>query len=142
MALLMYAAKRAIIDAITAAMPTVQVGYVLPPDPEYVCVYGGLTRMVQDDGVAEPGLSTVETDVIDVWIRVYAPGDDLRAADLQVEPIANAVIDLFQANPYLVGVGTVSGVSSGDGGEPTLFTAPEPAVVSRLLLQITVMGDA
>lgn len=142
MAFLMYAAKRAIIDAITAALPTIQVVYVLPPEPEYVCVYGGTPRMVQADGVAEPGLSTVETDVIDVWIRVYAPGDDVRAADAQVEPIANTIIDLFQANPYLVGVGSVSGVATGDGGEPTLSAAPEPAVVSRLLLQITVMGDA
>jgi hypothetical protein len=145
MSFLMYAAKRAIIDAIATALagpPAVQVAYSLPPDPDYVCVYGGGLRMVQTDNVAEPGVATVEADVIDVWVRVYAPGDDVRGADAQAEPVANTIIHLFQTNPRLVGVGTVSAVSAGDGGEPTASPGPEPAVVSKLLLQVTVIGDA
>jgi len=141
--ILLYRSKRAVIDALTAVLagpPLIEVFYSLPAQPPYVCVYGGAAQMVQADDAAEAGVATVETDLIDVWIRVYAPGDDVRGTDAAVEAIAATIIAMFNATPYLAGAMTWSGPVVGDAGEPTVAAGPEPAVVSKLLLQIRTQG--
>ena len=141
--ILAYAAKRTLIDRIDTllASDAVQVAYAFPGDPERLCVYGGGLRFVRTDVVAEPGLLALETVTVDIWVRCFRPGDDVRAADESVEDLAGQIVDDLMVNPKLAGMFSVTSVLAGDAGFPTVSAAPEPAVTAQLLLQIVVEGD-
>lgn len=140
--LLAYRAKRTLIDRLDTvlASDTVQVAYAEPGDMLRLSVYGGGLRFTQSDAVAEAGVMTLETVTLDVWIRCYQPGDDVRAADMAVETLAEAIITDLSANPFLVDPLSVTGATLGDAGQPLVSPGPEPAVTSLLLLQVSCEG--
>jgi len=145
--ILLYIAKRALIDALDSLLSsdTVQVGYSYPPEPLRQCVYGGGARMTQVDAVAEPGVTTVERVVVDIYIRCQVLGDDSRAAEMLAEMIADKIIGMLNATPYLVtptppGGVTVVGIVQGIADSPILSGIPEPVIDVSLLLQISCEG--
>jgi hypothetical protein len=142
MNVLAYLAKRTLIDRIDTllASDTVQVSYAFPGDPQRLCVYGGALRFTQSDAVAESGTLSIEGDTIDVWVRCYQPGDDVRAADMAVEQLADQIIADLNANPKLVDPLSITNVALGDAGAPVVSPGPEPAVTSQLLLQVFCEG--
>lgn len=140
--LLAYRAKRTLIDRLDTvlASDTVQVAYAEPGDMLRLSVYGGGLRFTQSDAVAEAGVLSLEGDTIDIWVRCYQPGDDVRAADQAVEALADQIIADLNGNPKLIDPLSVTRVVLGDAGAPLVSPGPEPAVTSLLLLQVSCEG--
>lgn len=142
MNILAYVAKRALIDAIDTllASDTVQVSYAAPGDLGEAAVYAGGMRGTQADAVAESGVATDETVIIDVIVRIYQPGNDGEAADRAVENLADQVIGYLAANPALAGGLTIAGVASYDAPMPEFTASPEATVTSTLVMRVSVQG--
>jgi hypothetical protein len=150
--LLLYAAKRAVIDLLTrqVAGSDVKVSYQAPKDWPDTAVYGGAVRSTRADLVAEPGVVMEETVTVDVWLRCYADGGDQQAVDLAAEQQAQRIIRAIDArargdlttddNPDGL---RFASVTIADGGTPANVpgTAQSPpGVIAKLLLQVEVSG--
>ena len=140
--LLVYAGKRAIIDALSDLIPedTAQVAYSFPGNPDRTLVYGGGARFTRAPVTAESSSPAAETAVIDIWLRVEEPGGDVREAEQMVETLAVTVIGALYTH-RLVGTGfTFVDVSTGVAPTSVVSATPTPTIVARLQLQVTVRG--
>jgi hypothetical protein len=117
---------------------SVQVSATLPPEPERKCVFGGATRWVQRDVLAERNVAFEQVITFDVRCRVVQPGDDIDGTEREAERILSAVADGVLANPDLTaGRGRIV-PSSGDSDPIVLIPNPEPQVTVNLGLTFTV----
>jgi phenylpyruvate tautomerase PptA (4-oxalocrotonate tautomerase family) len=116
-----YAAKRALIDRLTALsqvvghpLEGVQVGYARPSGITDRCVYGGKARFVVrgDDGDAE-GQTAHEVVTTEVYVRALGRGLDEEATEQLVEGYADVIADELVKNREL-GLGlTYAGITAG-----------------------------
>lgn len=142
---LAFYAKRAIFDRLDVLagdnqpLSGVQVAYSMPGSFTSPTVYGGRIHLNREADTAEVRQPVwLETDTVSLFVRVLLGGGDQRAADAEVERIADLIDGEFSANPTLSGL-TVVGVTAGDADYiPT--PNPEPTVTSILRLQLTVEG--
>ena len=139
--LLAWAAKRAVIARIQAwadeasesdPLYGVQVSYVLPPDLERVCVYGGQVRSVRTQVTGEHANLFREDVTVEVRIRVYEAGGDVQETERVAEGIAQRVAVAVSAEPRIT-VGSVA-VSAMEEDPPALVGDPEPSVAVNVLL--------
>lgn len=144
--ILAFAAKRAIIDRVSALVGSdldladVQVSYSYPGEPERRCVYGGTFSFVQRSAIEEPGLLMAEVDAVELYVRIYRPGDDVRVADADAEAIMESIATDLATNSKLAGALSVTGVSAGEVSY-TVTPNPEPAVIIMARLIVTVEGN-
>jgi hypothetical protein len=103
-----YVAKRALFDRLAvqsqAGFPLadVQVTYQAPGDPQRADVFGGGVRFEQTELSGEVGRVLVaEMAHLTVIVRVSDPGMTVREAEVEVERIADVVVNLFDADPWL-----------------------------------------
>lgn len=115
------AAKRALIDALAAqsgpAQPLdgVTVSYDYPANPFRKVIYGGGFRSVITPLSAEEDLVASEVVTIGLYVKVLRPDADVRATDVDVEAIADAITAAMEANPDMGGNLTWMGVQSVNG---------------------------
>lgn len=140
-AILLFAAKRALIDFLTTELgPEVQVSYMFPAAPERLIVHAGAARFTRSQALAEWAQAVEETVVVDIWLRVQELGGDLRVADQKCEDLAGLVIGAL-SSPRGIGAGlTFSDVTSGTNPQPVAAPNPEPTITSTLVLQVSVRG--
>lgn len=132
-----YAAKRALFDLLASSplLAGVQVAYAYPArDIARVCVYGGGVRLTQTAASAEPGTLRLETTIVNVYVRVEQEDSDVRAADVEAETVANAVLSVISAGSALTGALSVSGPTAGLGD----YAQNVDSAVSTLGLQVQV----
>jgi hypothetical protein len=142
MNILAYSAKRSLVDAFNTllASDTVQVTYAAPPDLGNATVYGGGFRGVQADGVAETGVLTAETSVVDIVVRIYQAGNDGEAAERATENLVDQIVGFLAGNPAVCGPNTIAGLNSFDAPMPEFTASPEATVTSTILLRVGVQG--
>lgn len=103
-----YTAKRGLFDFLTGVAPfvgadAVQLLYARNDRLlERTCVYGGGARFVQSAETAEGGIR-FEMVTTGLYVRALTPGLDVRAAELVVEGIADAVATTLTDHPDLGG---------------------------------------
>lgn len=139
-AVLLFAAKRAVIDALASQLADVQVEYSFPANPERTLVYAAGARFTRQQALAEWASAADETTVVDIWLRVVSPGDDTRAADGQLEELAAAVLDVLSTHRDVGSGLTFNDVTAGTAPEPLSTPNPEPTITVRLLMQVSVRG--
>jgi hypothetical protein len=141
--LLAWAAKRAVIARIQAwsdeAVSTdplyqVQIGYVLPPEIERVCVYGGQVRSIRTQVGAEHALMFREDITVEVRVRVFQPAEDVQDTERVAEGVCQRIATAVSAEPR-ISTGSVA-VTAMDQDPPALSPDPEPSVVVNVLLVV------
>lgn len=107
------------------ALDGVQVAYVLPGEPERVCVYGTRVRLtrVRND---EEHTQFRETVPLEIWVRAMQPGEDVEAVDALVETTCAAVATSLLSSP-LFSLGTLS-LTAVTCDNATIAPSPEPGV--------------
>ena len=117
---------------------SVQVSPALYPEPERKAVFGGATRWVQRDVLAERNVAFDQVITFEVRVRVVQPGDDIDGTEKEAERILSLVTDGVLANPDLTsGKGRIV-PSSGDSDPIVLSPSPEPQVTVNLGVVFTV----
>jgi hypothetical protein len=103
-----YAAKRALFDLLATQAQTgfpldgVQVTYQAPGDPGRADLFAGGVRFEQTEASGHPGRVVVdEISHLTVIVRVSDPELTVRAAEVEVERIADVLADLFDGEPFL-----------------------------------------
>lgn len=148
--LLVYDVKDAVLARLTAlaapGQPLAVIGdgtlvaYAWPGDQARQMAYMGAVHAVADLAVAEyTAALTREVDIIAVYLRAFAPGDDVRGVDQTVKAMAQAIIADLAGNPQLAGGLTWADWTAADG-DYIATPNPEPSVTSVLRLQLTVTG--
>lgn len=122
----------------------VQVGFVLPANPDRVCVYGTPVNSTRRYATEERGLS-VESVRMEIRVRVYQPGEadeDIGDVDTLTgqlcQAVASALIDYEPVVDQTMGTMTVAQVIQW----PTAVTPfPEPSVtgLASVLFQADVI---
>lgn len=117
-----YAAKRALIDRLTALsqvvghpLEGVQVAYDKPGDMKDRCIYGGWARFTRGEGAAE-GVLAQETVLVDLYVRVLGRALDARATEALVEGLGDVIADELARDPELTGELTYEQIKSGTAG--------------------------
>jgi phenylpyruvate tautomerase PptA (4-oxalocrotonate tautomerase family) len=135
-----YAAKRALIDRLTALAQVVggplygvQVEYAKPGAITDRCIYGDWAKFTQDQGSAEPGLR-METATVDLWVRVLGRAMDARATETLVEGLADVVADELAKDPELPGGLTFEQITSGSVG----YSPVDDGYEAMMALQVRV----
>jgi len=134
------AAKRALIDALTAqagpAQPLdgVTVSYDYPPNPPRKVIYLGGFRSVVTPLSAEENLVASEQVTIGLYVKVLRPDGDVRATDVDVEAIADAISAVMEANPDMGGNLTWMGVQSTNGDYAKTPDGPESVLSMQVLV--------
>jgi hypothetical protein len=141
--LLAWAAKRAVIARIqswadqaatTDPLYGVQVSYILPPDLERICVYGGQVRSVRTQVTGEHAVLFREDVTVEVRIRVFEPGGDVQDTEQVAEGIAQRISVAVSAEPRIT-VGSVA-VAAMEEDPPAMVGDPEPSVAVNVLLVV------
>lgn len=117
---------------------SVQVTPTLLPEPERKAVFGGATRWVQRDVLAERNAAFEQVITFEVRCRVVQPGDDIDGAEREAERILSLVADGVLANPDLTGGRGRIVPSSGDSDPIVVSPNPEPLVTVNLGMVFTV----
>ncbi len=104
-----YAAKRELIDRLDRAsqqvggpLDGVQVSYMRPGSIGERAIYGGSGRSAYADADAEAQLVR-ETVTVGLYVRTLSLGDDVRAAEAEVEALAKAAVTLLADDRELTG---------------------------------------
>jgi hypothetical protein len=141
--LLAWAAKRAVIARIqswadqaatTDPLHGAQVSYILPPDIERVCIYGGQVRSVRTQVTGEHAVLFREDVTVEVRIRVFESGGDVQDTEQVAEGIAQRICTAVSAEPRIT-VGSVA-VAAMEEDPPALAGDPEPSVAVNVLLVV------
>lgn len=142
--LLLWAAKRAVIarlqswadvSAPTDPLYALQISYLLPPDVERVCVYGGRVRSSRTQATGEHAVMFREDVTVEVRIRVFAPGDDVQETERLAEGIAQRIAAAVSAEPR-ISTGSVA-VSAVDSDPTVMIADPEPGIVVNVGLTVS-----
>jgi hypothetical protein len=113
----------------------VQVEYVLPAEPDRICVFGTPLSSSRREGTAEQAGFQIEMVRLEIRVRVYDPGEDLDQVDKTLGDMCTAVATAITSVP-LAGMGRIflSGVSQ----DPTAIApSPEPSVTGNASLTFT-----
>jgi hypothetical protein len=141
--LLAWAAKRAVIARIQAWVDIapstdplygLQVGYVLPPEPERTCVYGGRVRSSRTQTSAEHAALFREDVTVEIWVRVFEPAEDVVDTERVAEGIAQRIAVAVSAEPR-ISTGSVAVVAT-DADPTVLSPGPEPSVAVNVVLTV------
>lgn len=138
--MLTFAAKRAIVDLLSVELPDTQVAYAFPRDPEREVVYLGNARSTRTQALAEFSAAVAETCVVDVWARVASPDGDVRSTEQDVESLAIDVIEVLYGHRQIGGGFTFNDVTATFAPDTVISPNPEPMIVSRLLMSVSVRG--
>lgn len=117
---------------------SVQVAAALPPEPERKCVFGGRTRWVQRDMLAERNAASEQVITFEVRVRVVQPGDDIDGTEREAERIVSLVSAGVLASPDLTGGAGRIVATSGDADPIVIAPSPEPLVTVNLAVTFTV----
>lgn len=138
---MLYAAKRALFDLLAANTDVgepfegIQIAYSYPVrDPTRKMIYFGGARLVHTDEAEEQGLVGSETVSLGVYFRVMRPDADVRAAETDVEVLADALTALMEVNPKLGGTLTWLGVASGNADYAETPDGPEAVLALQVLI--------
>ena len=112
----------------------VQVSYALPAEPDRLAVFGAPIRLSRVDATAEanmPGGSGIvtESDVIEIRVRVFTPGEDVETVDRMLGNLCQAVaVAILSGQPFLAqGHMTLASVTQ----DPTAYApTPEPSLTA------------
>lgn len=142
--ILIFAAKRAVIARLTVELggldDPIQVSYAFPVDPERRIVYGATARTTRSQALAEWTAAVNETAVIDIWLRVEEPGGDVESTEEGLEELSGLVLGVLYSGSDLGGGFTFADVTSAVLPEASIVGGPDPTVISRLQLQVSVRG--
>ena len=134
-----YAAKRALIDALAAKtavgqpLEGWQVEYAAPGNFGLLCIYGGGGRFDHAPTVAEPNVLVDETATVGLYLRAMAhTPSTVRDTDTLVETCAAQVTAVLAASPNLGGGLSWQGITSGMAD----YSISDDEVFSILGLQV------
>lgn len=102
-------------EAESGRLPGIAIHYAYPGEvTDQVLVYGGGTRFVQEDDVAEEGLMIREIIAVSLYVRVVMrPACDVKETDLKAHAVGSLMGKVLVHNPQLAGPYTWLGIASG-----------------------------
>lgn len=115
------------------AYSAVQVGTMLPAEPDRLCVFGAPLRLSRSEMTAEVnrqgGGLVDETVIVEIRVRVFQPGEDVDGVDRMLGDLVQAVaVAVLNGAPF-IGQGRI-GLSS-ITQDPTAYVPnPEPSLTA------------